>query len=78
MEREPQHRLMTELQRTLDNMSGELSRVELLTAVLAGLSRPVPAYEPRFHHLGPQDLTEHELGNDPSQRPDGPRQDRAV
>lgn len=52
---------MNELHRALDNMGSELARVELLTAVLAGLSRPVPEYEPRFHHLGPLRLTEHEL-----------------
>ena len=62
MAREPQQRLFNELQRALDNIDSELARVELLTALLAGLSRPVPEYEPRFHHLGPLRLTEHELG----------------
>jgi len=61
MAQEPQQRLMNELQRALDRISGELARVELLAAALAGLSRPVPEYEPRFHHLGPQRLTDHEL-----------------
>jgi hypothetical protein len=64
MSREPQQRLLNELQRALDNIGSELARVELLTAVLAGLSRPVPGYEPRFHHIGPLRLTRHELGND--------------
>jgi hypothetical protein len=57
----PQQRLMNDLQRAIDNIRGELARVELLAAALAGLSRPVPEYKPRFHHLGPQRLTDHEL-----------------
>lgn len=56
---------MNELQRTLDNMGSELARVELLAAILNGLSRPVPEYEPRFHHLGRLCLTRHELGKGP-------------
>ncbi len=61
MAQEPQQRLTNELQRALDRINGELARVELLAAALAGLSRPVPEYEPRFHHLGPARLTDHEL-----------------
>jgi len=61
MTQEPQQKLMDELQRALDTMNGELVRVELLAAVLAGLSRPVPEYEPQFHHLGRASLTDHEL-----------------
>jgi hypothetical protein len=61
MVQEPQQRLMHDLQRAIDKIRGELARVELLAAALAGLSRPVPEYEPRFHHLGPQRLTDHEL-----------------
>jgi hypothetical protein len=61
MAREPEQRLMDELKRALDDMSGDLMRVELLAAAITGFSRPVPDYEPRFHHLGQLRLTAHEL-----------------
>jgi len=61
MAKEPQQKMMDELQHALDTMSGKLARVELLAAILAGLSRPVPEYEPRFHHVGPASLADHEL-----------------
>lgn len=61
MTQEPQQQLMNDLQGALDKISCELARVELLAAALARLSRPVPEYEPRFRHLGPLGLTDHEL-----------------
>jgi hypothetical protein len=52
------------LQATLEKMSRDLNRVELLTAALTGFSRPVPDYEPAFLHLHNATLREHELGNE--------------
>jgi hypothetical protein len=46
----------------LDNMRGDLDRVELLAAALSAFSRPVPDYEPRFHHLHRAELSVKELG----------------
>ncbi|MBI3705182.1 MAG: hypothetical protein HY244_15390 [Rhizobiales bacterium] len=40
-----------ELHRLLDNIRGDLDRIEILTAALDAFSRPVPNYEPRFRHL---------------------------
>lgn len=56
--------LIDELQRSLVSMSMELDRVEILTAALATFSRPVPDYEPYFHHLGRAALAAQELGSD--------------
>jgi hypothetical protein len=55
-------RLKREIHRLLDNMRGELDRVEILIAALNGFSRPVPDYEPRFHHMRHFSLTAHQLG----------------
>lgn len=55
-------RITNELQSMIGKMSGDLDRIEILTAALAGFSRPVPDYEPTFHHLNLSTLREHELG----------------
>lgn len=55
------HRITEELHRTLAKMSVDFDRVEILTAALIGFSRPVPEYEPAFHHLHSTTLREHEL-----------------
>jgi hypothetical protein len=55
-------RLKGELYRIVDTMRGDLDRVEILIAALSGFSRPVPGYEPRFHHLHRVKLSAHELG----------------
>ncbi len=57
-------RLSQALQATLDSMSHDLDRVELLTAALTGFSRPVPDYEPAFLHLHNATLREHQLGDE--------------
>jgi len=61
MAQKTEQRLLNELRRVLDNTGSDLARVELLTAALASFSRPVPDYEPRFHHFGARDLSNHEL-----------------
>jgi hypothetical protein len=55
-------RLKRELDRQLDNMCADLDRIEILVAALNSFSRPVPDYEPGFHHLRHFTLTAHELG----------------
>jgi hypothetical protein len=55
-------RIKRKLDDALDNMHGDLDRVELLAAALSAFSRPVPDYEPRFHHLHPAELSVKELG----------------
>ncbi len=57
------HRLLAELQRTFDRMRVDLDRAEILTAALAGFAKPVPDYEPRFHHFGRARLSKHRLGS---------------
>lgn len=54
-------KITEELQRKLAKMSADLDRVEILTAALVGFSRPVPDYEPAFHHLNKTTLRDHEL-----------------
>jgi len=41
-------------------MSRDFDRVELLAAGLAAMSRPIPDYEPEFHHLRRAALHDHE------------------
>jgi hypothetical protein len=40
-----------EIHRALDRVRHDLSRVDILTAALAAFSRPIPDYEPSFHHM---------------------------
>ena len=58
--------LSRRLRRVLDNMRADIDRVEMLSAALAGFSRPVPAYEPAFHHLHAVTLRDHQIGIDPA------------
>ena len=51
-----------ELNRLVDNIRGDLDRLEMLTAALTAFSRPVPDYEPHFRHLRQSTLSAHELG----------------
>lgn len=44
-------RLRQDLKRALANMRAELERIEILTAALDAFNRPVPDYQPSFHHL---------------------------
>jgi hypothetical protein len=41
-----------DLHRATEQMRTDLLRVEILTAALSAFSRPIPDYEPTFHHLG--------------------------
>ncbi len=56
-------RMKHELNRQLDNMSADLDRIEILIEALNGFSRPIPDYEPGFHHLRHFTLTAQELGS---------------
>lgn len=47
----PTDQIKRELLSALDRMRRDLDRVELLTAALEAFSRPVPRYEPAFHHM---------------------------
>lgn len=53
--------LVDELRSTLDKMSRDFDRVELLAAGLAAMSRPIPDYEPEFQHLNRAALRDHEF-----------------
>jgi hypothetical protein len=55
-------RIKRDLDDALDNMRGDVDRVELLAAALSAFSRPVPDYEPRFHHLHRAELSVKEFG----------------
>jgi hypothetical protein len=54
--------LDSELKDTLDRLSVNLDRVEILAGALAGFARSVPEYEPKFHHVNQVSLRKHELG----------------
>jgi hypothetical protein len=58
----PVDRVTRELHRALDNARADLDRVEILTGALWAFSKPVPEYEPRFHHLRDLALSAQELG----------------
>ena len=53
--------IANQLNRVLANMSSDLDRVEILSAALAAFIRPVPEYEPTFHHWNAATLHDHEL-----------------
>ncbi len=55
-------KIKRELHRAVDSMRSDLTRVEILTAALSAFSRPVPDYEPAFHHVQRIKLSAHELG----------------
>ena len=57
-------RVRRELYRALDDVRADINRIEILAAALIAFSRPVPDYEPGFHHM--RHLAAHELG--PSDR----------
>jgi hypothetical protein len=56
-------RLAEDLQRTLEKLSVNVDRVEILTAAIAGFRRPVPDYEPKFHHGYGPSLRDHTLAS---------------
>jgi hypothetical protein len=49
-------KLRHDLKCTLANVHVELERIDILTAALEAFSRPVPDYEPSFHHLNLREL----------------------
>ena len=55
-------RVRRELHRVLDNIRGDLDRVEILTAALSAFGKPVPDYEPGFRHMRNLTLRAHQLG----------------
>jgi hypothetical protein len=55
-------KIKCELHRAMDCMRSDLTRVEILTAALSAFSRPIPDYEPAFHHVHRIKLSAHELG----------------
>ena len=57
----PINRIVNDLNRALDTLNADLDRVAILSGALAGFSRPVPDYEPWFHHLTHSGLAEHKL-----------------
>ncbi len=57
----PTKRISSELARLLGVLNDDLDRLEVLTGALAGLNRPIPEYEPWFHHLRGSMLCQHEL-----------------
>jgi len=54
-------RVRRELLRVLDTTRADLDHIEILTAALSAFSRPIPDYEPGFHHLRSLRLEAHEL-----------------
>jgi len=55
-------RMQRELDRAMATLRADLDRVELLTVALSAFSRPVPDYEPSFHHVRRFNLAAHEMG----------------
>ncbi|HEY0223866.1 MAG TPA: hypothetical protein VGC38_05060 [Pseudolabrys sp.] len=51
-----------EVHRSLDNLRGDLDRIELLTAAMSAFSRPIPDYEPGFRHLRNLTRDVHQIG----------------
>ena len=44
-------RLKRELQRAVERIRTELDKIEILSAAMSAFTKPVPDYEPGFHHL---------------------------
>lgn len=53
--------IRSNLQRLPDTARGYLDRIEILTAAMSAFSRPIPDYEPAFHHVHHLALTWHEI-----------------
>jgi hypothetical protein len=53
--------LQLDLQRLIDNVRGDLDRIELLSVALGAFDRSVPDYEPHFHHMQDVLRNVHEL-----------------
>ncbi|MSO66411.1 MAG: hypothetical protein EXR03_07465 [Pseudolabrys sp.] len=55
-------RVRRDLRRALDTTRADLDRVEILAAALSGFSKPIPDYEPGFHHMRHLTLDAHRIG----------------
>ncbi len=40
-----------ELHATVERIRTELDKIDILSAAMAAFSKPVPEYEPGFHHM---------------------------
>jgi hypothetical protein len=58
---EATERVRSSLQHSLDTARRHLDRIEILTAAMSAFSRPIPDYEPAFHHMHHLALTQHEI-----------------
>ena len=56
-------RMRRELHAVFHRMLTDLDRIEILLGALNGFSRPIPDYEPGFHHLRQATRLAHELGS---------------
>jgi hypothetical protein len=54
-------RMQRELVRAVEDLRTDIDRVELLTAALNAFNRPIPEYEPSFHHMARSDLGAYEM-----------------
>ena len=55
-------RMSRDLHRVLDDMRGELDRVEILTAAMCAFSEPIPDYDLVFHNVYSAPLSAHQIG----------------
>ena len=63
-------RMQRELVRAVEDLRTDIDRVELLTAALSAFNRPIPDYEPSFHHMAQPDLGAFELSGTPGDWPE--------
>jgi hypothetical protein len=54
-------RIRRELSRVLNDVRGDLERVEILTGALNAFNKPVPDYEPAFQHINGLALKQHQI-----------------
>ena len=54
-------RMQRELVRAVEDLRADMDRVELLTAALSVFNRPIPDYEPAFHHVAQSNLGAYEM-----------------
>ncbi len=55
-------RMQRDLARAVEDLRADIDRVELLTAALGAFHRPIPDYEPSFHHVAQSNLDAYEMG----------------
>jgi hypothetical protein len=54
--------MQRDLARAVEDLRADIDRVELLTAALGAFNRPIPDYEPSFHHVAQSNLDAYEMG----------------